>query len=362
MKKINFCSGPATLPSTVLQKAAEAVIEFNNSGLSILEISHRSNAFQEIIEQATLLIKQLYNLQNSNREVLFLSGGASTQFAMIPYNLLPATRTAAFLNTGTWANRAIAEAKLFGNAHIVASSADQNYTYIPQQYKTQADWAYLHLTTNNTIEGTQIHQFPFEKINCPLIADMSSDIFSKKIDMQKFDVVYAGAQKNLGPAGTTLVILNPDLLVKNNTHRAIPTMLSYDTHLKNKSLYNTPPVFAIYVCYLTLQWIAEQGLDTIQKNNELKSKLLYTEIDRNTMFSGKVNPSDRSHMNVTFVANNPNLESKFLEIAENQYNCTEIRGHRTAGGFRASIYNAMALEQVQVLIKAMQQFENEYGD
>lgn len=356
MKKLNFYSGPAILPPSVLEKAAQAVLDFNGSGLSILEISHRSSAFQEVMDGARALVRELYELP-TDYEVLFLTGGASTQFPLIPYNLLPQGGTAAYLETGQWAENAIKEARLFGNVAVVASSRDANFSYIPKQYTVPSNATYLHVTTNNTIYGTQLHSIP--QSHCPIVADMSSDIFSRPFDATQCGVIYAGAQKNMGAAGTTVVIVRKDLLGKTN--RAIPTMFDYQTHIAKGSMFNTPPVFAIYVSYLTLQWIKQRGLAKIGSDNQQKADTLYTEIDRNSLFTGTVTkPEDRSQMNVTFRCNNTNLEQSFLDLAT-QNNCIGIKGYRTVGGFRASIYNAMDLAGVQTLVQLMQHFEEQYA-
>lgn len=355
MKKLNFYSGPAILPQSVLQKAAEAIIDFRGSGLSILEISHRSALFEEVMDGARALVRDLYSLP-TDYEVLFLTGGASTQFPLIPYNLLPKGGTAAYLETGQWAENAIKEAHLFGNVEVVASSRDRNFSYIPKQYQLPENAAYFHITTNNTIYGTQLHHTP--SANCPIVADMSSDIFSRPIDATKFGLIYAGAQKNMGAAGTTVVIVRKDLLGKTN--RNIPTMFDYQTHIAKGSMFNTPPVFAVYVSYLTLLWIKERGLTQIGNDNKKKADTLYAEIDRNSLFSGTAAAEDRSQMNVTFVCNKPELEKSFLALASNE-GCIGIKGYRTVGGFRASIYNAMDLAGVQTLVQLMQHFEQEHS-
>lgn len=355
MKKINFYAGPSILPREVVEQSAQALIDFKDTGLSILEISHRSTAFEEVMDGAVALVKELLDLPPSY-EVLFLGGGASMQFCQVPYNLLRADGKAAYINTGVWARNAIHEANMFGQTTVLATSEDSNFSYIPNIPKVGNEYAYLHITTNNTIFGTQYHEFP--ECDCPLVADMSSDIFSKKIDASKFDLIYAGAQKNLGPAGVTVVIVNPEILGK--TERQIPTMLNYQTHIKNGSMFNTPPVFAVYGCYLTLEWIKKRGIARIEADNQAKAQLLYSEIDRNSLFSPTANPKDRSTMNATFVMNRSELEKEFLQFALD-CGCIGIKGHRLVGGFRASLYNAMDLDGVQVLVDAMKFFENKHA-
>lgn len=356
MKKVNFCAGPAIMPQTVFEQAAQAVLEYNGIGLSLLEISHRSHWFTEIMENTIQLVRDLYHI-SSDYEVLFLTGGASTQFCLVPYNILPSTGTAAYLDTGRWSAKAIKEANLFGQVEVIASAADSDYTYVPKTYALKKDYTYLHITTNNTVHGTQLFDMP--DVPCPLVADMSSDIFSKPMNhLEKFGVIYAGAQKNMGPAGTTLVIVRKDLLGK--VDRTIPTILDYQTHIGKASVYNTPPVFPIYCCYLTLQWIQKQGLAQIEANNQAKASLLYKEIDRNGLFSGLVNKEDRSIMNVVFKTVDKKLEKDFLQLAE-MANCIGLKGYRTIGGFRASLYNALAIDGVQVLVDAMQEFERKFG-
>ncbi len=352
MKKHNFTAGPAILPQSVFRQASEAVINFKGTGLSILEISHRDKLFLEVMEGAQALVKQLYQL-GDDYEVLFLQGGASTQFAMVPMNFLSENETAAFVDTGVWSAKAIKETKLFGKVNIAASSSDKNFSYIPKAFEAPADARYLHITTNNTIYGTQFHAFPETPV--PVVADMSSDIFSKEIDAKKFDLIYAGAQKNIGAAGATLVIIKKTFL--ETAAKKVPAIFDYKVHAANQSLYNTPSVFAVYVCYLTLQWlIAEGGLKEMEKRNRAKAELLYDEIERNSLFAGNVNAEDRSLMNVTFVVNKPELETAFSEMAK-AAGIIGIKGHRLAGGFRASLYNALPIESVQVLVEVMREFE-----
>lgn len=356
MKTWNFFSGPAVLPATVLQQAATAVLDFNNMGLSLLEISHRSKAFETVMNEARQLVRQLLQLTD-DYEVLFLTGGASTQFALIPYNLLSHNATAAYLETGQWANNAIKEAALFGKVQVVASSADTLYNHIPKNYSVPTNAAYFHITTNNTVFGTQMHHIP--AVSCPIVADMSSDIFSRPLtDLSRYGVIYAGAQKNMGAAGTTLVVVRKDLLGK--TGRQIPSMFNYQTHIEHHSMFNTPPVFAVYVAYCTLQWIAEQGLEQLAQKNTQKAQLLYHEIDRNSLFKGSVAIEDRSQMNITFVCTRPELETEFLTFAE-QNGCVGLKGYRKVGGYRASIYNAMEQKGVQTLVQLMQEFEQRWA-
>lgn len=355
MKKYNFSSGPATLPQPLFEEAAKAVLDYQNSGLSILEISHRSNTFVEILEGAKSLVVELLDLED-DFEVLFLTGGASMQFCQVPFNILTSNGTALYLDTGTWSENAIKEAKLFGKVEVLASSKSSTFNHIPKNYTIPENADYFHITTNNTIYGTQIHEIP--KTNVPIVADMSSDIFSKEIDMNQFGLVYAGAQKNLGPAGTTLVLVRKSLLGK--TSRAIPSMMDYRVHISKKSAFNTPPVFPIYCSYLGLQWIKEQGIANLEKVNRQKAQMLYEEIDRNPLLQGHTVKEDRSMMNATFVLTRPELDKAFVDLAT-EANCVAIRGHRSVGGFRASIYNAMPMEGVKTLIGVMQELERKFG-
>ncbi len=356
VKKHNFSAGPAILPAEVIKQAAEAVSNFNGSGLSILEISHRSKEFVAVMDEATSLCKELLQLDD-NYEVLFLTGGASSQFFFTAMNLLDEKSTAAYVDTGTWSTKAIKEAKLFGGVNVVASSSDKNFSYIPKNYEVPSDCAYIHLTSNNTIFGTQQHVWPTTDV--PYVCDMSSDIFSRPVDVKKFGLIYAGAQKNLGPAGTTLVIVRKDMLGKVN--RTLPTMLDYNTHIKKASAFNTPPAYPIYVCMLTMRWIkAMGGLEAMQKHNEEKAKMIYDEIDRNSCFKGVAANEDRSLMNVTFVLENNEHEAKFLEMCT-EAGCVGVKGHRSVGGFRASIYNAMPKESIAVLVDVMKSFEEKYS-
>ena len=349
--KHNFGAGPGILPHEVLKQAAAAVIDFNGTGLSLLEISHRSPEFEAVLDEAVKLVKELFNVP-AGYSVLFLQGGASTQFALAPYNLLPEGGKAAYVETGVWANKALKEAKFFGEVDVIATSKESNFTYIPKDFKIPADAAYVHITSNNTIYGTQLHKF--FKSPIPVVADMSSDIFSRKINVADFGLIYAGAQKNMGPAGVTLVIVKDDLLGK--TGRKIPAMFNYQVQIEGGSMYNTPPCFAIYVSMLTLNWLKSKGgVEAIEKENEAKASVLYEEIDRNPLFKGVAAIEDRSHMNVCFVAENPEHEKPFLKLCDEK-GIVGIKGHRSVGGFRASIYNALPITSVYVLIDAMREF------
>jgi phosphoserine aminotransferase len=351
----NFSSGPSILPAEVMEEAAKGVIEYEDCGLSILEMSHRSPEFIGVMEGAKSLVRELLNVP-SDFEILFVQGGASTQFTMVVQNLLPVNGTAAYVNTGTWSTKAIKEAQLFGDVKEIASSADKNFSYIPKGYEIPEDASYLHITSNNTIFGTQFHEFP--KTNVPLVADMSSDIFSKPIDFTPFDLIYAGVQKNLGPAGAVLVIVKKSALGK--TSRVIPTMLKYQTHIDKESMFNTPPCFPIYVSKLTLEWLkAKGGIPAIQEINKRKAQKLYDEIDRNSLTKGTAAIEDRSEMNVCFVLNDASLDAQLLEMAK-EANISGIKGHRSVGGFRASIYNAMPEESINALIDLLQRFEEKY--
>lgn len=352
-KKHNFSAGPCILPQDVLKKASEAVLNFNNDNLSLIEISHRSQPFVDVMEKARNLVKELLDVP-SNYSVLFLQGGASLEFLMAPLNLMKKENgKAAYLNTGTWAKKAIAEAKKIGEVDVVGDSSDKNYNYIPKNYSISEDVDYFHCTSNNTIFGTQIKEFP--SVPSLMVCDMSSDIFSRKIDVSKFDLIYAGAQKNMGPAGTTLVIVKDDIL--GNTGRDIPTMLDYTTHISKDSMFNTPPVFAVYVSMLTLQWLKDHGgVEWIEELNNRKAELIYSEIDRNPLFDGVAKKEDRSNMNVTFTLTDPSLEDKF-NILWQEAGISGIKGHRSVGGYRASIYNALPLESVDVLVNIMRNLE-----
>ncbi|WP_320815083.1 3-phosphoserine/phosphohydroxythreonine transaminase [Flavobacterium sp.] len=353
MKKHNYSAGPCILPQEVFEKAAQAVLNFKDSGLSILEISHRSADFVSVMEEARALALELLGLEGKGYQALFLQGGASLEFLRIPQNLMHENGKAAYLDTGTWANGAIKEARAFGETIVVASSNDANYTFIPKDYSIPSDANYFHCTSNNTIFGTQMKSFP--KTSIPVVCDMSSDIFSRSLDFSKFDLIYAGAQKNMGPAGTTLVVIKEELLGK--TSRNIPNILNYQQHIAKESMYNTPPVFAVYTSLLTLQWLkAKGGIAAIEKENETKAALLYAEIDRNPLFKGAANKEDRSSMNATFLLVDENHKEAFDKIWK-ALGVTGINGHRSVGGYRASMYNALPLESVQVLVNAMQELE-----
>lgn len=349
MKKHNFYAGPAILPQSVMAKASEAAKDFNGMGLSIMEISHRSKPIVEVMENAESYVRQLYNLSD-DYAVLFLTGGASSQFYMTAMNCAGENDSVGYVNTGTWSKKAIKEANKFSNVIELASSEDKNFNYIPKNYEIPSELKYLHLTGNNTIFGTQTKEWV--DCNCPIVCDMSSDIFSRPIPVDKFGLIYAGAQKNVGLAGTTLVIVRKDML--DQVERDIPTMLDYKTHITKKSAFNTPPVFSIYVTMLNLEWILEHGgVDAMEKRNEAKAKLLYDEIDSNPLFKGTTAIEDRSPMNATFLLNNTELEASFLDKCE-QAGIVGIKGHRSVGGFRASMYNAMEIESVQTLVSVMQ--------
>ena len=353
MKKHNFCAGPSILPREVIEQTAQAILDFNGSGLSILEISHRSKDFQAVIDEAVALFKEILNIPEGY-SVLFLGGGASMQFCMVPYNFLE--KKAAYLNTGVWAKKALKEAKAFGEAVEVASSAEATYNYIPKGYAIPEDADYFHVTSNNTIYGTEIHGDLDSPV--PMIADMSSDIFSRPVDISKYICIYGGAQKNLAPAGATFVIVKDEALDK--VSRYIPTMLNYQTHIEGGSMFNTPPVLPIYSAMLTLRWIkANGGVEEMQRRAKERAELLYGEIDRNKMFRATVaDPEDRSYMNICFVMSDEykDLEADFMKFATER-GMVGIKGHRSVGGFRASCYNAMPLESVQALVDCMQEFE-----
>jgi len=352
MKKHNFSAGPSILSQDVLKKAAKAVIEINNSDLSLIEISHRSKDFVEVMDKATSLALKLLNLDNKGYRALFLQGGASMQFLMTAYNLLE--NKAGYLNTGTWSTKAIKEAKLFGEVIELGSSKDKNFNYIPKNFKIDESLDYIHLTTNNTIFGTQIKSIP--ETNVPIVSDMSSDIFSRKLDFSKFDLIYAGAQKNMGPAGTTLVVVKEDVLGK--VSRKIPSMLDYKIHIEKESMFNTPPVFAVYTCMLNLEWLeAKGGISSIEKENEKKAKLIYDEIDSNELFEGFAEIEDRSLMNATFNLKNDEHKTIFDQMCL-KANISGLNGHRSVGGYRASIYNAMDISSVDVLVKTMKNLKN----
>lgn len=353
MKKHNYSAGPCILPEEVFKKSADAILNFNNLDLSILEISHRSKDFIAVMEEARALVLELLGLQNKGYQALFLAGGASLEFLMVPYNLMKTNGKAAYLETGTWAANAIKEAKHFGETQIVASSREANFNFIPKNYEIPNDANYFHCTSNNTIFGTQMKSFP--TTNVPMVCDMSSDIFSRSLDFSKFDLIYAGAQKNMGPAGTTLVVIKEEILGKSG--REIPSMLDYQKHIKAESMYNTPPVFPIYASLLTLQWLKNKGgITAIEKENEAKAQLLYNEIDRNPLFTGTAVVEDRSIMNATFLLNDENNKEVFDKMWKDA-GISGLAGHRSVGGYRASMYNALPIESVQVLVEVMQELE-----
>ncbi|RRQ45966.1 3-phosphoserine/phosphohydroxythreonine transaminase [Chryseobacterium sp. SC28] len=348
MKKHNFSAGPSILPQEVFQKSSEAILDFNGSGLSLLEISHRSKDFVAVMDEARAIVKRLMNL-GDDYEVLYLQGGASLQFLMVAMNLLSVDGKAAYTNTGTWAAAAIKEAKMIGNVDVVATSKEANYAYIPKNYTVDAAYDYFHCTSNNTIFGTQIKEFP--KVDTLLVCDMSSDIFSRELDFSRFDLIYAGAQKNMGPAGTTLVVVKKSILGK--TGRTIPSYLDYSVHIDKESMFNTPPVFAVYASYLTLKHLEENGgIAAAEVRNNAKAKLLYDEIDRNPNFQGVAATEDRSFMNVTFTLTDESKQEAF-DAAWKAAGISGLNGHRSVGGYRASIYNAMPIESVQVLVDVM---------
>ncbi|MBT8185894.1 MAG: 3-phosphoserine/phosphohydroxythreonine transaminase [Eudoraea sp.] len=351
MKKHNFSAGPCVLPQDVMKKASEAVIELDGIGLSLIEISHRSKEFISIMETARSLALELLGLEGKGYQALFLQGGASLEFLMVAYNLLE--KKAGYINTGTWSEKAIKEAKLFGEIVEVASSKDKNYNYIPKSYEVPAELDYLHLTSNNTIFGTQIKAIPETEV--PLVCDMSSDIFSRQIDFSMFDLIYAGAQKNMGPAGTTLVVIKEDILGK--VSRQIPSMLDYRVHISKDSMFNTPSVFAVYTSMLTLQWLKDLGgIAAIEEINEKKANLIYSEIDLNPLFKGFAEKADRSNMNATFTLTDEGVKTTFDEMCK-EAGINGINGHRSVGGYRASMYNALSLESVGVLVDVMSDLE-----
>jgi phosphoserine aminotransferase len=351
MKIHNFSAGPCILPQEVFQEASQAVLDFNKSGLSILEISHRSKDFVAVMEDARNLALELLGLEGKGYKALFLQGGASLEFLMVAYNLLE--KKAAYLNTGTWSSKSIKEAKLFGEVNVVASSEDKNFNYIPKGYMIPTDVDYFHCTSNNTIFGTQLKTFP--NTPKPMVCDMSSDIFSRELDFSKFDLIYAGAQKNMGPAGTTLVIIKEDVLGK--VTRKIPSMLDYKVHIDKDSMFNTPAVYPIYVSFLTLKWLkAQGGVKAIEEKNERKAALLYSEIDINPLFKGYAAKEDRSIMNATFNLTDDSLKEDFDAMLK-EAGINGLNGHRSVGGYRASMYNALPLESVQVLVDVMSDLE-----
>lgn len=350
--KHNFGAGPCILPQEVFKEASEAVLNFNGTGLSILEISHRTKEFEAVVAETEALIRGLLVVPEGY-SILLLQGGARQQFAMAPMNLIPLNGKSAYLDSGSWASQAIKEAHFFGEVDVVASSKDKNYSYVPKEYAVSEDAAYFHYTSNNTIFGTELFDVP--NVSVPVVCDMSSDIMSRKIDVSKFGLIYAGAQKNIGPAGLTIVIVKDELLGK--TGREIPSIFDYRSHSKAQSMFNTPPVFSIYVAMLNLRWLkALGGVGEIERENIIKSRTLYEEIDRNSLFRGAAEVADRSRMNVTFVTKNPDHEAGFLELVKER-NLVGLKGHRSVGGFRASLYNALPLSSVHALVNAMQEFE-----
>lgn len=348
----NFNAGPSTLPQSVLEEAAKGVLNFRGTGLSILEIGHRTPLFQSVIDEAISLVKELMHL-DSDHEVLFLHGGATVQFMQVPMNLLNENETAAYADTGVWGVKAIKEAKLFGNVNVVCSSKGKNYNFIPKNFEIPQDSKYFHVTSNNTIYGTQWKEFP--KVNMPVVADMSSDILSRKIDFNSFGLIFAGAQKNMGAAGTNLVVVNKNIL--GTVQRSIPAIMDYRNHIQAKSMLNTPPVFAIFVSMLTLRWLKQMGgVEAIEKINNEKASLLYSALDNSKLFKPTAAKEDRSNMNICFVIDDPQIEKSFLaySIENNIYG---IKGHRSVGGFRASLYNALPLSSVKYLVDKMEEFE-----
>ena len=350
MKRHNFSAGPCVLPQEVLDKSAQAIMGYDN-GLSLIEISHRSKAFVDVMENARALALELLGLEGMGYKALFLQGGASTQFLAVALNLLE--KRAAYLNTGTWSDKAIKEARIFDDILEVASSKDANYNYIPKGYDIPTDHDYFHCTSNNTIFGTQIKDFP--DCDIPMVCDMSSDIFSRTIDFSKFGLIYAGAQKNMGPAGTTLVVVQEDILGK--VSRKIPSMMDYKVHISKGSMFNTPPVFPVYTSMLNLEWLKNKGgIAAIEKENEKKAQLIYSEIDLNPLFDGFAAKTDRSTMNATFTLNNDDLKESFDTMCQ-EAGINGLNGHRSVGGYRASMYNALTLGSVQVLVEIMSELE-----
>ncbi|MGB5437233.1 MAG: 3-phosphoserine/phosphohydroxythreonine transaminase [Maribacter sp.] len=351
MKKHNFSAGPCILPQEVFLKASGAIMDFNGSGLSLIEVSHRSKDFVEVMEKARSLALELLGLEGKGYQALFLQGGASLEFLMVAYNLLETK--AGYLNTGTWSSKALKEARLFGEVVEVGSSKDENFNYIPKGYTIPSGLDYLHLTSNNTIFGTQLKKFP--KVDIPLVCDMSSDIFSRQVDFSQFDLIYAGAQKNMGPAGTTLVVVKEDILGK--VSRQIPSMLDYKVHISKDSMFNTPAVFAVYTSMLTLEWLKNLGgIAAIEEINEKKAQLLYSEIDLNPLFDGYAKKEDRSIMNATFNLTEDKLKATFDATCK-EAGIIGINGHRSVGGYRASMYNALPLESVGTLVDVMSEME-----
>lgn len=357
MKKHNFSAGPCILPQEVLQQASQAVLNFDDLDLSLIEISHRSKNFVSVMDEAQALVKELLNVPEGY-SVMFLQGGASLEFIMVPYNLMKAEGgKAAYLNTGTWSSKAIKEAERVGEVNVVASSKDKNFSYIPKGFHVPGDVDYFHYTSNNTIFGTSVRQTPIT--DSLMVCDMSSDIFSKRVNVADFDLIYAGAQKNMGPAGATLVIVKDEILGK--TGRNIPAYLDYKTHISKDSMFNTPPVFSVYVSMLTLRWLKELGgVSAIEKINQAKGDLLYAEIDRNSLFHGTAAIEDRSNMNACFLPKD-GVNTEAFDAMWKAAGINGINGHRSVGGYRASMYNALPLESVQVLVDVMKEFEQKHG-
>jgi phosphoserine aminotransferase len=356
MRVHNFNSGPSILPRTVMEEASRAILDFNNTGLSILEIGHRTPLFQEVLSEAIVSVKKLMQLDEAY-EVLFLHGGATTQFMQVPMNLLDDGETAAYCDNGIWGKKASKEAALFGNVNVVSDTSDEGHTYIEKQFTVPANAKYLHITTNNTVEGTQWHRYP--NVSVPLIGDMSSDIFSRPVDFKKFSLVYAGAQKNMGAAGVNLVVVKKEILGK--IKRSIPTIMNYQKHIEAGSLLNTPPVFAVYVSMLTLRWIlSEGGLAEMEKRTNAKADLLYNTIDSLPVFKALVAKEDRSQTNAVFFLSHPELEIPFLDLCK-QEGMVGVKGYRTIGGIRVSMYNALPLESVQVFCELMKDFASRKG-
>jgi phosphoserine aminotransferase len=350
----NFNAGPSILPKTVFEEASRAILDFNGTGLSILEIGHRTPLFQDVMDETRSLVRELMNL-DAEHEVLFLHGGASTQFFQVPMNLLDENDVAAYTETGIWATKAIKEARIFGHVDVVCSSREKQYTSLPKDFDVPPTAKYLHLTTNNTVYGTQWQDMElFYKFGVPLVADMSSDILSREMDYNRFSMVYAGAQKNIGAAGVNLVVVSKNILGK--VRRPLPTMMDYRVHIENGSMVNTPPVFAVYVCLLTLRWLKNAGgVSAIEKINDQKASLLYDTLDSLPVFTPTVAKEDRSKMNVVFVIKDTALEKEFLELCR-QEGMIGVKGHRTVGGFRVSLYNALTLESVTALTELMKYF------
>jgi len=353
----NFNAGPSVLPKEVFEEASRAILDFNNTGLSILEIGHRTHLFEPVMQEARSLVRELMEL-DTDHEVLFLHGGATTQFMQVPMNLLNENNIAAYTETGTWAGKAIKEAKLFGHVEIAGSSKENGFRSIPEKLSVSPTAAYLHITTNETIAGTQWQHMPYD-CGVPIVADMSSDILSRVLDFNKFDLIYAGAQKNMGAAGVNIVVINKNILGK--VDRAIPTILDYRNHITENSMLNTPPVFAVYVALLTLRWLKKQGgVAALEKLNNAKAKLFYDTLDSLPLFKGPVAKADRSKMNAVFLVEDPALEKEFLDLCKRE-NMIGIKGHRSVGGFRVSMYNALGIESVKALTDLMKQFASKKG-